>query len=440
VERSSLPLRPKILYASSSIGSEALVQSRSTWLLYYYAPPKSADMHTLLPVAVVGAILLVDGLTGALYNPLVGHLTDRTASRLGRRLPYIIGATPLWALFALLVFTPPQSAGTAVIAAYLFLTLELYAVFSTLSGGPFQALLPEIAHSSADRVSLVGLRVYAGGLGGAAGLVGSGLLVDHLSFRAMALTMALLALVFRYVGMAGVWRRASRVQAPATIPFRESLRTTFANRKFQVFVPSVVLFQVGVQMILGVLPYYVKAVLDVHKPGTWVAILTAVEIVSMLASVQLGARLARRTSKRHAYRIAMIGAALVFPLLALTGLVSAIPASVQIGIVMAIAGVPLSGVYLFPDALTADIIDQDSVETGMRREAMYYGAGSFVQQAASSLGPFLLSGLLVLGDTRGDELGLRLVGPFAGVLVLVGYLIFRSYDLPDEVDMPVIAG
>ena len=38
-----------MLYASSSLGSEALVQSRSTWLLYYYAPPKSADMHTLLP-------------------------------------------------------------------------------------------------------------------------------------------------------------------------------------------------------------------------------------------------------------------------------------------------------------------------------------------------------------------------------------------------------
>ena len=262
----------------------------------------------------------MDGLTGALYNPLIGHLTDRTRSRLGRRLPYILAATPLWALLALLVFTPPASASAAVIAAYLFLTLELYAVFSTLTGGPFQALLPEIARSSADRVSLVGMRVYAGGLGGGAGLVGSGLLVDHLSFRAMALTMALLALVFRYVGMAAVWRRASRTQAPVSLPFRQSIRTTFSNPKFLAFAPSVVLLQVGVQMILGSLPYYVKALLHVAKPGTWVAILTAVTIVSMLAGVQLSARLSRRTSKRHAYRMAMIGAGLAFPLLALAGL------------------------------------------------------------------------------------------------------------------------
>ncbi len=436
MDRSPLPSRPKILYASSSLGSEALVQSRSTWLLYYYAPPKSADMHTFLPVALVGAILFVDGLTGALYNPVVGYLTDRTRSRLGRRLPYILGATPLWALFAVLVFTPPTDATTALIAAYLFLTLELYAVFSTLSGGPYQALLPEIARTSDDRISLVGMRVYFGGVGGAAGLVGSSLLVDHVGFRAMALAMALLALVFRYVGMIGVWRRASRTQAPSSIPFVASIRTTFSNAKFLAFVPSVVLFQVGVQMILGSLPYYVKAVLDVAKPGTWVAILTAIEIVSMLASVRLAARIARRTSKRHAYRLAMIGAACVFPLLAVAGLGSTVAVGIQIGIVMAIAGVPLSGVYLFPDALTADIIDDDSLHTGMRREAMYYGAGNFVQQAAGSLGPFLLSGLLLLGDTRGDELGLRLVGPVAGMLVLVGYLFFRGYDLPDEVGVP----
>jgi hypothetical protein len=38
--------------------------------------------------------------------------------------------------------------------------------------------------------------------------------------------------------------------------------------------------------------------------------------------------------------------------------------------------------------------------------------------------------------TRGHELGLRLVGPLAGVLVLIGHRIFRAYDLPDEVPAP----
>ena len=53
--------------------------------------------------------------------------------------------------------------------------MELYAVFSTLSGGPYEALLPEIARTSADRVSLVGVRVFFGVAGAAVGLVDASL-------------------------------------------------------------------------------------------------------------------------------------------------------------------------------------------------------------------------------------------------------------------------
>ena len=31
-----LPLRAKVMYASSSFGSEALTQSRTLWLFYFY--------------------------------------------------------------------------------------------------------------------------------------------------------------------------------------------------------------------------------------------------------------------------------------------------------------------------------------------------------------------------------------------------------------------
>ena len=67
-------------------------------------------------------------------------------------------------------------------------------------------------------------------------------------------------------------------------------------------------------------------------------------------------------------------------------------------------------------------------------------AGSFVQQAGSSFGPFLLAGLLILGDTSAHQAGLRLVGPVAGLLVLVAYLIFRRYELPDDVEAAQAVG
>jgi GPH family glycoside/pentoside/hexuronide:cation symporter len=433
VERSALPLQTKLLYASSSLGSEALSQSRGLWLLYYYAPPEDADLESLLPLGVVGVLLFAGRLVEALDDPLVGYWSDRTRSRLGRRLPFILGATPLWALFAFLLFTPPTGAGTALTAAYFFLTLELFFVFATLSGGPYEALLPELARTSVDRVSVVAFRVYFGALGAGIGLVASGVVVDWVGFQAMALMVAALALVFRYVGMAGVWRRASRRQQPAAIPFREAIGATFSNVQFLYFLPSFVLFQIGFQMIVGVLPYYVNAVLGREEEGTWVAALTAVAIAGVLATVPAFARFARRTSKRHVYGRSMLGAACLFPALAFAGFLPGLPEEAQIVALMAVAGVPLAGVYLFPAALTADIVDYDAVRTGLRREAMYFGAQNFVEKTATSIAPLLLALLLLAGNTAEDPLGIRLVGPVAAVAVAVGYLVFRRYDLPDDI-------
>lgn len=382
----------------------------------------------------MGALLFAANLLEAIDDPLIGHWSDRTRTRLGRRLPFILAATPLWALTAFLLFTPPANAGAALTGAYLFLMLELHYLFATLSSGPYEALMPELASTSGERLSIVGIRVYFGVAGGAVGLVGSGLLVDRAGFQAMALAMAVIALTFRYIGMAGVWNRARRVTPPpATTSFREGLRLTLSNRYFLLFLPTFVLFQVGLQMILGMLPFYVRAVLDEEEVGTWVAILTATTLAATLIVVPFFSRLARRTSKRQAYRAAMLGTSAVFPLLFFAGFVPWVPEEVQILAVMAAAGVPLAGVYLFPAALTADIVDHDSIGTGMRREGSFFGTQNLVEKTATSLSPLMLSLLLLLGNSADDPLGIRLVGPVAGVIVFVGYLVFRRYDLPDDV-------
>lgn len=430
----SLPLRARLLYPASSLGSEALSQSRNLWLLYYYAPPEDADLEQQLPRLLVAVLLVAVRLLDALDDALVGFWSDRIRTPWGRRIPFILGATPLWAIFAVLLFMPPD-AGTVPTAIYFFLVLELFSIFSTLSGGPYEALLPEVAPRNEDRVAIAGIRVYFGAAGAAIGLVASGLLIDATDYRTMALVIAALALVARYAGLAGVWReaKASQPSLEAPLPLREAMRATFSNRYFLLFLPTFVLFQLGFQMLVGVLPFYVNAELGVEKEGTWVAALNAVAVVAVLASLPLLARYALRSSKRQAYRRALLGAAVVFPLAALPGALPGVPAEVAIVVVMVLAGMPIAGNYLFPATLTADIIDEDSARTGLRREATYYGAQNFVEKTVTALTPALLWLVLLAGDTADNPLGIHLVGPLAGLIALGGYLVFRRYDLPDEV-------
>ena len=422
-----LPLRARALYASSSLGGEAVSQSRGLWLLFLYTDELGLD------TALVGGLLFAGRLLEAFDDPLVAHWSDRTRSRWGRRIPFVVAATPFWGLFAVLLFSPPAETGAAATAAYLFVVLELMFLFSTLAGGPYEALLPEIARTSADRVSIVSLRVYFGAAGGAVGVVASGAIIDVIGFRGMALVMAVLLVVTRYAGVSGAWRHASRTQPPATLPFRSAVAATFANPSFRVFLPTFVLFQTALLMLLGVLPFQAEAVLGEERADRWVSIMTGTALAAAVALVPLFARLARRTSKRQAYAAAMLAAALGFPLLGLAGFLPAIPVEVQLVVLLAVAGAPLVGVYLFPAALTADIVDDDARRTGMRREAMYFGTQNFVEKTTTALAPLLLGLLLTLGRTAEDPLGIRLVGPAAGLLVLAGWVVFRGYRLPDEV-------
>jgi GPH family glycoside/pentoside/hexuronide:cation symporter len=422
-----LPLRAKVLYASSSLGGEALSQSRSLWLLYFYS-----EANDFLSPFAVGAILTVARLVETVDDGLVGYWSDRTRSRLGRRIPFVLAATPFWALFGVLLFTPPTSSAAAT-AAYLFIVLELYFLSATLSGGPYESLLPEIAHESSERVTITGLRVYFGAAGAAVGLVLSGLVVDAYGYAAMAVMVGVLALSFRYLGLAGVWRYASRTQEPVELTLGEALRGTFRNRYFLFFLPAFALFQLGFQLLLGVLPFLVEAALEVDEAGAWVAALAAVAVGVMAATIPLAGVVARRSSKRHAYRVSLVAAIFLFPLLAFAGFLPGIPVEAQLAGAMVLAGLPIAGNYLFPAPLTADIIDYDSLQTGFRREATYYGAQNFVEKTTSALAPLILGLLLTLGRTSDDSLGIQLVGPVAGLLVLAGYLAFRGYDLPDDV-------
>jgi GPH family glycoside/pentoside/hexuronide:cation symporter len=432
----SLPLRTRILYGTSRIGSEALGRSQGLWLLYYYAPPSDADLPTLLPSLAVGILLTAGGIVGALDEAIVGYFSDRTTSRWGRRIPYIVLGAPLWSIFFVLLFTPPSSAGHAVTAIDLFVIFECLSLAGAIVVGPYEALLPELAATSEARVGLQEVKVYLGVLGVAVGLVVSDFLVHHGGFKAMALTIAALSLVCQYVAIGGVWERAQRSRVPADIGFRDAMRATFRNRAFRVLLPTVVLFALAFQVLQTAIPFYVHAVVGRHS---WLSgrVLLAVAIAAAIVFVPVFTRLARRTSKRRAYSLSMLAAGVTFPLLGVAGLVPGIPAEVQVLVAAALVGAPIGAHFLFPVPLTADVIDDDSTRTNLRREATYLGASSFVERTATSVAPLVVVLLRLLGDTQGHALGVRLAGPVAGAIILGAYLLFRSYAVPDEVRTPV---
>jgi GPH family glycoside/pentoside/hexuronide:cation symporter len=376
-------------------------------------------------------------------------MTDRTKSRWGRRLPYIVTATPWWSLLFFLLFLPPIAGASTGNLVYLFGVAMLYYLFSNLSGAGLEALLPNLARRHDDRLSIASWQLFFGVIGAVIGLSVSSVLVDLFGFQVMAAVVALTALVVRYGTTIVIWPYAQADNVPSTPGFWLAVRQTFSNPQFLAFLPSFVLFQAGLQMLTALLPFYVDAVLfdtsvfgltGMENTGVFTFMLTASVIVGILAAVPLYRRIASGRGKAHAYRVAMVAAAAWFPVLFIAGFVPGVPPLAQGLVAVFIAGMATAGVFLFPNILTADITDDDAKRTGTRREAMFYGTQNMVEKGATALSPLVFALVLLAGDTKDDPLGVRLVGPVAGVLVLIAWLSFRRYSLDPEREVGAAAG
>ena len=449
-----IPRRNRIVYASASFGGNLLSRTTQLWLLFYFAPPKDADLPTMAPRLVLGIVLILIGIEDAIDDALIGFWSDRTRTRWGRRIPFIVLSTPLYVLFFFLVFNPP-GAGYSSTANVVYFTIIVFVqrVMGTLSGGPLEALLPEISRTSASRVSIVAWQVFLGSLGAAAALIGTGVIKDAWGFRAMAGIVAVVALLSRYIGLWGAWPYAKRDVPPVSAGLRESIRTAFANDQFTAFLPTFVLFNMAVTMMLSALPFFAESVilgddksralhilsLSFHvKEGGVSSILAGTAIAGVICSLPVVYRLAIRWGKARVYAGAMLGGALVFPWLFFMGMIPGLDRLWQSLFFVIAAGIAMTGVFAFPNAIMADIIDYDVLRTGQRREAFFYGAQNTMEKWAGSFDAFILATLFLIGETADNPLGIRLVGPVAGVAAALAFVLFRGYRLPDSVSIDTV--
>lgn len=442
-EEKPLPLRDKLLFASGSLAANLTFQTIATWLFFYYAPPEDEGRAALVPIALVGAIVVVGRVIEALDDPLIGYWSDRTRSRWGRRLPFIVLGTPLLALTFFLLWTPPVDGESVWNGVYLFVLLEAFFLCNTLVGGPYEALLPEIATTSRARVSVSAWKVLFGAVGAALVFLVSGPMIDAWGFGGMGLVMALITLVTRYLPVLGA-RGHLRTEAPASVlSFGQSVRETFANGQFLAYLPAFVLFTTAQVMLTQWLPFYVDVVLQgttldlpllpaIDETGEQVALLSGLTFVPLLGAVPLMSSIAARTSKRAVYALSMLVCALYFPWLFFVGFLPGSKWAQSLALLG--LGVPLAGLFVFPNALLADIIDFDARRTGERREALYYGVQATLQKGGLGLAAGIFALILALfGRSADDPLGIRLIGPVAGACALIGYVAFvRGYRLTDE--------
>ena len=423
----TLPIADRLLYAVGSLGNATLFWTLGAWLIYFYAPPADRGLPVLLPLGVVALARGAGQLLEALDDPLIGWWSDRTRSRWGRRIPFLLYGTPLLALTFWLLWTPPAGASGLVIGLWFFVVLELFYFANTVVGAPYEALQAEIASTSTDRVSLGVWKVFFGTLGLVLAVVVSPQLIELIGFPGMGAVLAIIALGSLYLMLFGLWRRGTLTRTALAksdqIGLRESIRISLAHAPFRALAASFVLFSLGYNMLIALMPYYVTVIHGASEGD--VTFFLAGVIAAVMIALPLIGRAADRFGKRavYAWSMAAAGAYLVFlGIGAFQRIVPGIDLQTQARVLIWLSGLGFAALFVFPGAMMADVIDDDTARSGHHRAAAYYGMFKTLEKLAQG-GAALLFGLLLqtFGYTAERSLGIQLALPIAGLCALAGF-------------------
>lgn len=400
-QKEKLPLLTKLAYGVGDIGPAAVSTITGFFLNAFLI-----EVAGLRPASAAVIFLLVK-IWDAVNDPIVGRLTDKTKTRWGRRRPWLLfGAVPFGLAFFLQWLVPDLSA-TGKFWYYLIVAFLLDAGFTAVNL-PYAALTPELTKDYDERTSLNSFRFSFSILGGLVAAFSHTLIVNGYTARGLIFT--------GYMISGGIWAFIIIISNLITFAFTEEtyfkedldqpdfsfvagMREAFKNRPFVQVVLLFLFAWLAVQFVQNNLILYVKYWIGAEDQFQWLLlILQGCQFLFML----MWAKVSGRIGKKRVYYLgagAWIVASAGLFFVPQGGVVWLYPLAVIAALGVAVA-------LLIPWSLLPDVIELDELNTGLRREGIFYGVYVFVQKFGISAGLALSNIILeITGYVKPDYPG-----------------------------------
>ncbi len=454
-----LSLSTKLAYGAGDAGAAITAN-----ILAFYLPIFLTD------VAGVGAglaagILLIGKVWDAVNDPIVGVLSDRTQNRRwGRRLSWMLyGAIPFGISF-FLQWVVPRFGDNATtnqwgLFWYYLLVGILFNTFFTAVNLPYTALTPELTQDYNERTNLNSFR-FSFSIGGSILSIIFVLIISvlfpknqPLQYLIIGVGCGLASVLTLYWCIWGIKNRVLAVerempaaQQPVSLPFLEQLKIVFGNRPF-LYVIGIYLFSwLSLQVTASIIPYFVLRWMREPEAVTSGVIL-AVQGTALLMLFVWSA-LSQRLGKKAVYFMGMS-----LWIIAQAGLFLLQPGQVGLMYVLAVmAGFGVSTAYLIPWSMLPDVIELDELQTGQRREGIFYSFMVLLQKVCLAIAiALVLKSLDWAGYVKPTLenpapiqpdavlLAIRFaIGPLPTLSLIIGMILAYFYPITREVHAEIL--
>jgi GPH family glycoside/pentoside/hexuronide:cation symporter len=444
IVRERLPFRIKIAYGIGELGELVFLGMFNTFIVIFY------NQAIGLSNSLIGTAIMLAMIGDAISDPLVGMLSDRWRSRLGRRHPFLFAAPIPLAISLFFIFSPPElltgGAAGEPNQMGLFAWLAVWTIsarlFVTLYTIPHHALGAELTKDPHERSQLFSLNAIIGHVSGAlfsltvwgfffAGesVLADGSVVpkhlDPLAYPPVVLTACGIVLVMIYLSSLGTLGRVPYLSSPPENQARMSFPGFYReligifvnpNYKFLMIGFFVLAISIGLSETLTVFVITYFWELKPEQIKWFGLVLIPAIIIGASASPALMRKFDRKpvliagltgvvvlaqlpVCLRLLGLMPVNGSELLLPILLVNALLSTMCAAAGAVAMMSMLG---------------DITDENELLIGRRQEGLIYSARAFFAKASNS------------------------VAHFVGGIMMDLYVVFPFDAVPGEVDSDVI--
>jgi GPH family glycoside/pentoside/hexuronide:cation symporter len=393
--------------------------------------------------ALIGTLWAIYGLWNAINDPLMGQLSDRTRSRFGRRVPYVMfGAIPLGLSFFFLWTPPTQS--PFVLAAYFLMILFIFDTLYSLTIIAYNALFTEVAPTPRDRIDLSATREILATIALLLSFILAPIIAEEVGYFTMGAIMGVLITAGYLIAMIGVKEKPINPDEKQ-MSIGESLRAVLGSVPFRWFLGANIAKEYIWVALAGQLPFWRKFALGITgeidvfgismSGGDAEAVLLGLPIVLTIPALLIWRPIVRRIGYRKAW---IIGAFTFIPGL----LVMTFANSFYMGLAGTLLIVPgLASTMIMPFPIISEVIDDDSQKHGISREGLFFGMnGGIVKLSFSFEGIFFafvtgLTGFVAGSDVQSESAiwGVRfLIGVMPIIACLLIAFCMSRYPLGRE--------
>jgi glycoside/pentoside/hexuronide:cation symporter, GPH family len=432
-----LSLRLKLLFSTGDLATSIPLAILMFFQLYFIT-----DVAGLRP-DLAGWAVGISKIWDAVNDPLIGLLSDRIRSRLGRRrVMLLFGAVPLGLTFMLMWLVPPF--GPVGLAIYYALTFIIFDTVFTIIHVSYNSLTPKLTSDYDERSTLNGYRMAFSIIGTLGTIILATVMGWYISdkrvlFAILGIGLGLVSIIPPLV-VFRVTKAHDPVQDnPPKTTMKQAITETLSNQPFWMIMGLYLLSWTTASIMSAVLIYFANYYLRVPDQANYFILIAE---GSAILFIPFWVWVARRLDKRRAYIIGSLSWVVVLLAISAIG-----PEQVTLAYILAaLSGSGIATAYVLPWAMIPDIIEIDQAKTGERREGSYYAFASFFQKLATGAAVWGMGQALAFAKyitpTAGDALPVQppaalnairiFMGPVPAVLLLLSLLFAWRYNVTRE--------